>query len=67
MFTSLNFSLLNESTLSIYALPNEEAMESETFDISRYNLSWQLDSYEYNLMIIKLTWDQPYAISNSVI
>jgi hypothetical protein len=45
MFTSLNFSMLNESTLDIYVMPSPDMQLSNAYNLSQYNLTWSLASY----------------------
>jgi len=46
MHTLFNHSLLNDTIVDIYVKPSEARMGEEDFDISKFNLTFNVSNYE---------------------
>jgi len=43
---------INSTMLQLYVEPYEERYKDETFNISKFNLSWEIDSYHDNVLML---------------
>jgi len=52
MHTLFNHSWLNDTIVDIYVSPSEERMSEEDFDISKFNLTFNVSNYQNNILDI---------------
>ena len=52
MHTLFNHSMINDTVLDIYVRPSDDRMSEEDFDISLFNLTFNVFSYEESTLEI---------------
>ena len=63
MFTEFNHSLINYTNTDIYVEPAHNRHQSDDFNITTLNFTWQVESYEEDTLAFKLDFYNPISIS----
>ena len=63
MFTTFNHSMINASNTDIYIKPASYRHEEEGFNLSKLNLTWNVESFEDKELVIKLNFESAISIS----
>ena len=66
MYIRINISQINMSNTNIYVQPQDNRQFDDDFNSSRLNLTWLVDSYINDTLIINLKFDQPLEISPDI-
>ena len=66
MKTGFDISLINETIVDIYVVPDKERELSETINYTLLNLTWETQSYKDNLLIFKVDFENPYEVSTGL-
>ena len=66
MNTLFNHSLLNDTIVDIYVRPSEARMNEEDFNISLFNLTYNVTKYEEDSLDIQLYFDNALEMSRNI-
>jgi hypothetical protein len=63
MKTDFDIQKINPNIVDAYIRPNAERFENPKFNLSMVNLTWNTLSFEDNLLIIQLNFNNPILVS----
>lgn len=66
MKTDFNISIIDSSVIDMYLVPTQQRELEETIDYSLLNFTWTTLSFEGNLLVFKLEFQNPGEISPSL-
>jgi len=67
MNTNINISWINQSNTDVYVQPQDGREYDDNFNISELNLTWVVDSFKNDTMILNLSFSNPFEISPGIL